>query len=230
MNVRCSHFTGETLTFLRELHENNEREWFLAHKDRYVDRVQVPALRFIGDFSTRLESISRHFVADPRPVGGSMFRIYRDVRFSRDKSPYKTHVGLQFRHISGKDVHAPGFYLGIEPAKSVAAFGIWHPDRSALRSVRDMIVDDPDHWREVVEKTQKQNDFAWYGESLVRAPKGYDANHPLIDDLKRKDFVLMVDLPDAEVISDRFVDRYAEICQSGTAFMRYLCEAVNVPF
>lgn len=225
-----SHFAAETFTFLRDLQEHNERDWFLAQKERYEENVRMPALRFIADFSTLLRSISPHFVADPRPIGGSMFRIYRDVRFSKDKSPYKTHIGLQFRHSLGKDVHAPGYYLGIEPAKSVAAIGIWHPDSSALRLIRDMIVDDPEHWGDVVDETRKRIDFAWYGESLVRAPKGYDANHPLIADIKRKDFVLMVNLPDDEITSSDFLDRYANICRDGAVFMRCLCNAVDVPF
>lgn len=155
-----------------------------------------------------------------------MFRIHRDVRFSKDKSPYKTHVGLQFRHADGKDVHAPGFYLGIDPGQSVAAMGSWHPDSAALRRIRDFIVEDPDRWSDVAEAAG----FTWYGESLVRAPKGYDPDHPSIEHLKRKDFVLMTNLSDEEVTSDDFLGRYVEICRAGARFVETLCAAVERPY
>ncbi len=227
--MTASHFTADTLSFLRDLEAHNDREWFQANRERYEDHVRHPAIRFIADFAPNLESISPHFVADPRPVGGSMFRIHRDVRFSKDKSPYKTHVGLQFRHASGKDVHAPGFYLGIEPGKSMAAFGIWHPDGPTLRRIRDVIVDDPDRWRDVADAAGAGSRFAWYGDSLVRAPKGYPKDHPCIDDLRRKDFVLASSLDDGEIISG-VLKRYAEICRIGGPFVRYLCDAVELPY
>src|SRR5918992_6326144 len=107
-------FTPDLFAFLRELAANNDREWFAANKTRYVADVQEPALAFIEDVGVRLPEVSGHFVADARTVGGSLFRIYRDTRFSKDKTPYKTHVGIQLRHESGKDVHAPGFYLHLE--------------------------------------------------------------------------------------------------------------------
>ncbi len=220
------HFTPATLAFLRDLKDNNDRDWFNAGKDRYEEHVRMPAMRFIADFAPNLASISSQFVADPRPVGGSMFRIHRDVRFSKDKSPYKTHVGLQFRHADGKDVHAPGFYLGIDPGQSVAAMGSWHPESAALRRIRDFIVEDPERWTDAAEAAG----FSWYGESLVRAPKGYDPEHPLIDHLKRKDFVLMAELGDEEVTAADFLDHYTEICRAGARFVEILCEALGRPF
>ncbi len=95
--ARKPHFNQDLFDFLTELKTNNSREWFTANKDRYRSTVQEPLLRFISDFADPLHEISREFVADPRPSGGSMFRIYRDVRFSKDKSPYKTHAAAQFR-------------------------------------------------------------------------------------------------------------------------------------
>ncbi len=113
---RRSYFRPELFQFLRELKANNEKEWFQANKHRYESEVKEPMLRFISDFAPYLRQISRHVVADPRPVGGSMFRIYRDTRFFKDKSPYKTTAAAHFPHRDGgKDVHAPGFYLHIEP-------------------------------------------------------------------------------------------------------------------
>ena len=91
-----AYFTPRLFDFLRELKANNSRDWFLAHKSAYEFDAREPMLRFIEDFGPRLRRISKHYLADPRPVGGSMFRIHRDVRFSRDKSPYKTHVAAHF--------------------------------------------------------------------------------------------------------------------------------------
>jgi uncharacterized protein (TIGR02453 family) len=105
------HFGRELIKFLKDLRTNNNREWFQANKRRYEKDVRDPLLRFVTDFGPRLEKISSHFVADARPMGGSLFRIYRDTRFSRDKSPYKTAAALHFRHEKAKDVHAPGFWV-----------------------------------------------------------------------------------------------------------------------
>jgi uncharacterized protein (TIGR02453 family) len=120
------YFTPSLFTFLRELAENNNREWFQDNKSRYEQHVKDPALRLIADFGPRLKKISPHFRADPRAVGGSLFRIHRDTRFSKDKSPYKTHTGIQFRHELGKDAYAPGFYLHLEPGQVFCGVGSWH--------------------------------------------------------------------------------------------------------
>ncbi len=92
----ASYFTPGSLKFLRDLAANNERDWFQSNKERYLSLIQEPALQLIEDFAPRLAKISKHFVADPRPQGGSLFRIYRDIRFSKDKTPYKTYVGDAF--------------------------------------------------------------------------------------------------------------------------------------
>src|SRR5688572_4758258 len=120
----AQYFTPATFRFLRELARHNERDWFNTNKARFVSDVQEPALQFIADFAPKLEKLSPHFVADPRPQGGSLFRIYRDTRFSKDKTPYKTHVAMRFNHEAGPDVHAPGFYIHIEPGSSYAGVGL----------------------------------------------------------------------------------------------------------
>lgn len=151
--MAAPHFTPELFRFLRELKRNNTREWFLANKERYEVFVRAPFLRFVGDFGPLLRRISPQFVADPRPVGGSLFRIYRDTRFSKDKRPYKTQVAAHFPHgAAGKDVHAPGFYLHLEPGGCFAAAGLWHPDPPALAEVRDAIVERPAAWRAVLRR------------------------------------------------------------------------------
>jgi uncharacterized protein (DUF2461 family) len=116
------------LGFFDELSRNNKREWFQANKERYIAEVRDPLLGFVEAFAPKLRRISSHFVADSRPNGGSLFRIYRDTRFSKDKTPYKTWGAVQFRHERGKDVHAPGFYLHIQPGNVFMGAGLWHPD------------------------------------------------------------------------------------------------------
>ena len=137
-----AHFSPELFRFLRQLKRNNRRDWFEKNKPRYIEYVRDPLLQFIEDYAPRLHTISPYLVADPKPVGGSMFRIYRDVRFSKDKTPYKTSAGIHFRHEQSKDAHAPGFYLHVAPGEIFVALGIWHPASEALREIREHIAED----------------------------------------------------------------------------------------
>src|SRR2546423_4311299 len=181
-------FSPSLFSFLGELRDNNTREWFAENKARYVEHVQEPAIEFIAEFAPFLERISPNFRADARPVGGSLFRIYRDVRFSKDKTPYKTHVGIHFRHRSAGDAHAPGFYLHLEPGGVFAATGMWRPDAASARSVRNALAEDPRGWRRAAGGAFGDR-YHLIGDALKRPPPGFEANHPLIEDLKRKDFV-----------------------------------------
>ncbi len=140
------HFSPALFAFLRELEANNDKTWWDANKDRYHTVVRDPALDFITDFGARLQRISPHFVADARTLGGSLMRPYRDIRFSPDKTPYKTNVGIQFRHEAGKDIHAPGYYLHLEPDSCFAGVGLWHPETEVARALRQAIHDDVDGW------------------------------------------------------------------------------------
>ena len=187
-------------------------------------------MEFIGEFAPRLDAISPHFRADPRPVGGSLFRIHRDVRFSKDKSPYKTHAGLQFRHELGKDAHAPGFYLHLAPDEVFAGVGVWRPDSATLARIREAIARDPDRWTSVAHRPPFADAYRLGGESLKRAPAGYDSDHPLIEDLKRKDVVGYAMLTEDAVIADGFLDEYSGLCRAATPFVAFLCDAVGVPF
>ena len=127
-------FGPELFRFLRDLKASNTREWFAENRERYEDAVRGPALDFVADVAPYLERVSPHFVADPRPSGGSLFRIHRDTRFGKDKSPYKTYVGIQFRHELGKDAHAPGFYLHLEPKAVFVGAGILAPGPGDARA------------------------------------------------------------------------------------------------
>lgn len=218
----------ELFAFLEELKENNSREWFHANKARYEEHVKEPVLAFVGAFAEPLREVSPHMRADARPSGGSMFRIYRDTRFSKNKSPYKTHVGVQFRHKDcSRDVHTPGFYLHLEPGGVFGAAGIWRPDSASLGKIREAIVDDPDGWRAAIpEKLRRSGRFE--GESLKRAPRGFDPEHPLIEDLKRKDFIVAKQF-DQEMVTRRgFTKRYAEFCAEASPFMRFLTRALEL--
>ncbi len=224
------HFTRKTFDFLRELARNNNREWFKANKEVYETDVQGPAFLFIQDFSTHLARMSPHFRADPRPVGGSLFRIYRDVRFSKDKSPFKTHAGIQFRHMQAKDAHAPGFYLHLEPKGCFVGLGIWRPNGPAVKKIREGLVEDPGRWKRAVSGKAFKERFELSGDRLVRPPAGFDPAHPLMDDLKRKDYVAMAGISQAQVTAPGFLQEFAGYCRAGLPFVSYLCRVLDLPF
>lgn len=224
------HFSPSLFRFLADLEANNDRDWFQANKDRYVEHVQEPALSFIIDFAPYLEAISPHFRADARVQGGSLFRIHRDTRFSKDKTPYKTNTGMQFRHERAKDAHAPGYYLHLEPGQCFMGVGLWRPETKVAYRIRDRIAEDPAGWRRAAESKAFTDLYSLGGESLVRPPKGFDADHPLIDDLKRKDFIASTTLTEEQVTDDSFIDLFADHCRCATPFMAFLCGAVEVDF
>lgn len=224
--VSEQHFTPALFEFLADLRDNNDRAWFNENRERYQRDVRDPILRFIADFAPRLTGISLYFVADSRPNGGSMFRIYRDIRFSRDKSPYKGHAGIQFRHELAKDAHAPGFYLHLEPGAPYTGAGLWHPDSATLAKIRGAIVADPGRWTAAL----PGDGFELDGESLVRPPRGFDPDHPLIEDLKRRDFVAGTALTEEQVCSPDFMDEYTELCYAVAPLVEYLTRAVGLNF
>lgn len=226
-----SHFTPELFRFLKQLKRNNDRGWFEANKGRYVEHVRDPILRFIEDFAAPLEKISPHFVADARTNGGSMFRIYRDTRFAKDKSPYKTHAAAHFRHEAAKDVHAPGFYLHLEPGRVMGGAGIWRPDGAALKQVRDALVARDKEWKRIrSSKPYRDGQFEMSGETLKRSPRGYDPEHPLVEDLKRKDFAVLAMFNEDDACGPGFLKKYEAFCKSTAPTVRFLTEACGVPF
>jgi uncharacterized protein (TIGR02453 family) len=222
-------FTPELFAFLADLRENNNREWFAASKHRYESEVLEPALDFVADLAPYLDKISPHIRADPRPSGGSLFRIYRDTRFSKDKTPYKTNLGIHFRHDRAKDAHAPGFYLHLSPGEVFAGGGIWHPDTATVLRIREAIVADPDGWQRATRTGSFAKTFALGGDSLKRPPAGFAADHPYVEDLKRKDFFGWTELTEEQATAPGFVAEYARLCRGVWPLMRFLCEARDVP-
>ena len=224
------HFTPDLFEFLIELRANNNREWFQDNKGRYEQHVKEPLLQFIEDFRPRLHSISEHFVADTRVNGGSMFRIYRDVRFSRDKSPYKTQAAAQFRHEAGKTAHAPGFYLHLAPDEVFAGVGLWHPDTATLGRIRNRIVSKPEEWERTSKDAGLRDAFELSGTSLKRPPKGFDAVHPFVEDLKRKDHIAVCMFEEEEATSPGFLDDFADSCRLASPYMEFLTTATGLPY
>jgi len=218
-------FGPELFAFLRELKDHNDREWFQANKDRYENDLLEPALAFVEDFGLRLPNISPHLVADARRQGGSLFRIYRDTRFAKDKSPYKTQAGIYFRHERSKEAYSPGLYLHLEPRNVFAGGGIWHADTKTAHAIRKAIADDPQGWSEA-----KRGIELAEGESLKRVPPAFDRDHPHAEDLKRKDFAAIRRFTQKEATTAGFLDRYERACVSFTPLMRFLCRAVGVPY
>ena len=223
-------FRPALFTYLADLAANNDRTWFADHRDRYETYVKGEGLQFIRDFEPYLHEISPHFVADDRLVGGSLFRIYRDTRFSKDKTPYKTHLGIQFRHEAGRDAHAPGFYLHLDPAGSFAGVGIRRPDGETARAIRQAIVDRSDAWVSIVDDPVFKASFVLDGESLKRPPRGFPPDHPLVGDLKRRDFIATARISRKTATAPDFLERYALLCRGASPYVEFLTGALGLPF
>lgn len=223
--ARTSHVGPELFQFLRDLRRNNDREWFAENRERYERDLRGPLLRLINDFGPRLRKISRAMVADPRPIGGSLFRIHRDTRFAKDKSPYKTHAACHFRHEdTSKDVHGPGFYLHLEPGSVFVAGGMWRPEADSLARIRDGIVASPPRWRKAIAGLELG------GAELKRPPRGYDQEHPLVRDLRRTDFITSVTLSEKHACAPAFLDDVDAACRKMAPLMAFLAKAVGLAF
>ena len=218
------------LHFLNELSKHNNRAWFQANKSRYEQELLEPALAFITAMEAPLAKISPHFQAVPKKVGGSLMRIYRDVRFSKDKRPYKTNVGIQFRHDKGRDVHSPGFYFHIDPDQVFVGAGIWHPDSQTLTKIRRAVDRRAAEWRKAKSDKAFRDRYELAGDSLKRPPRGYDADHPLIDDLRRKDFIGVSQLDHDALFDPAIVRTTAATFRAAKPLVAFLCQATGVKF
>ncbi len=224
------YFTELTFGFLRLLSLNNNRDWFKVHKDDYEAHVREPALAFICAMRPELARFAPHFTADDRRLGGSLMRMYRDMRFSGNKRPYKTNIGIQFRHEHGKDVHAPGFYLHIESHQAFLGAGIWHPDGTTLKNIRTCIDTHPERWQQAVQNRPFTQAFHMGGASLKRPPGGYHADHPMIEELKRKDFIAIAPLLPELMLEDDLPTFVAGYFETTVPLMKQLCHATGMPF
>jgi uncharacterized protein (TIGR02453 family) len=221
-------FTADLFGFLAELKRHNDRAWFAAHKARYQHDVRDPMLRFIEAAVGPLERISRAVVADPRPVGGSLFRIYRDTRFAKDKSPYKTHAAAHFRHSAGRDVHAPGYYLHLEPGRVLMGAGIWHPAPEPLQAVRTAVAENAALWRRITTARRFTAACHFEGEAAKRPPRGFPPDHPLIEDIKRRDFTVLAGCSDANALAPDFLQRFVRFCKITAPLNEFLARALGL--
>lgn len=229
-----SYFSPKLFVFLNELAQNNDRAWWEQNKDRYIEVIREPAKAFVEDFGERLRAISDHFVADTRTNGGSLMRPYRDTRFSKDKTPYKTNVGIQFRHEQGKDVHAPGFYVHLEPGACFAGIGMWRPETKVTHQIRQHIYENPDEWRKATRYKRFTNVWEMMsgddGDYLKRVPKGFDPDFEYADDLRLKTFIAGSKLTQKSVTSPDFDDELAKRFNAGSDLNRFLCQAEGLPY
>ncbi|HEX4860159.1 MAG TPA: DUF2461 domain-containing protein [Rhizomicrobium sp.] len=217
--------------FFRELKKHNERAWFEDNKQRYRESVQAPMSEFVGAMAPHLRKISKNFVCDPRPNGGSIFRIHRDVRFSKDKRPYKENAGCYFRHAGGCDVHAPGFYVHFAPGELFFGGGSWMPDPKALARIREGVAARPAAWKKVLADKTFQRAFGGVrGEALSRPPRGFAPDHALIEDIKRKSFYALHDADAALALSPKLVGEVAKTFAVASPLVKFLCGALDVPF
>jgi uncharacterized protein (TIGR02453 family) len=223
-------FTQASFDFLTKLDANNNRAWFDRHKQEYEDAVRAPALDFIAAMAGDIEALSPHFLAVPRKVGGSLMRVYRDVRFGKDKRPFKTNIGIQFRHFQGKDVHAPGFYVHLEPKECFLGVGIWHPDAPALGGIRTAIAENSAAWLKASRDSKFAKAYELAGDSLTNAPRGYAKDHPLLADLKRKDFIAIAEFSRTLASSANFKPEVVKSFRTAVPYMKFLCQALELPF
>lgn len=224
------YFTRNTLDFLEDLKKNNNREWFNDNKSRYEAEVRTPALEFIEAIAPQLPAVSPYFHAIAKKTGGSLMRPYRDTRFSKDKTPYKTNIGIQFRHETGKDVHAPAYYLHIETSNIFVGAGMWHPESTALSKIRDLIVNDENAWLNIRRDKSFNNAYDFAGDCLQRPPRGFDKNHALIEDIKRKDFIGISPMSTEDIIGKNIINKVLKRYESASPLMIFLCRAQEVRF
>jgi uncharacterized protein (TIGR02453 family) len=223
-------FPEDFFSFFTELKKNNNREWFTANKARYHESVVQPMCGYIAAVAPRLKNIAPCYRADPRPHGGSMFRIYRDIRFAKDKTAYKTHAACHFRHQAGRDAHAPGFNLHIETDRVSMGGGIWRPPAKHLGLIREFIADNPAAWEKLRRSTAIKQMGGIKGDSLKRPPRGYDADSRHLEDLKRKSFFLMAETGPELVRSAALVSESARVFRTVARLNHFITDALDLPF
>ena len=226
-----SYFSEHSLKFMRALARHNDREWFHAHKQDYEQFVRAPFLALLTDLQPALREVSEHYRADPKTVGGSLFRIHRDTRFSNNKAPYKEWQGARLFHARSKEVEAPSFYIHLQPGNCFIAAGLWHPEPDTLRRLRQFIVDNPGSWANAAHAKAFRKRFDLDdSEMLVRPPRGYPADFVHLDDLRRKNYVAIRMIDDATMTGPRLLATLAKDLQQLVPLMDYLCAALDLEF
>ncbi len=185
-------FPPEMVSFFRSLKRNNRREWFQPRKHLFEQHVKAPMLELIGAINTELAKFAPDYVTEPK---NAIFRIYRDTRFSADKTPYKTHVAASFSRRGTERLGTGGFYFSVSHEVIEVAAGIYHPERDVMLAVRNHIAETHEELSRILaDKKSRKLAGELQGDALSRSPKGFDPNHPAAEFIKRKDWILDVTL------------------------------------
>lgn len=207
-----------TLEFLKQVRENNHKEWFHAHKDQYL-----AAKANVEDFIHEVElGLNQTDVIEMH----KLYRIYRDVRFSKDKTPYKTYISGFFRRAGAE--RRGGYFFSIEPGNSVAGGGFYGPNKEDLKRIRKEFEMDGDSIRKIINAPEFVNTFGELkGDGVKTAPQGFSKDHPNIDLIRKKQFYAMRSFTDKEVLSSGFVDLVVDSYQAIRPFFDYMSEVLT---
>ncbi|MCU0411280.1 MAG: DUF2461 domain-containing protein [Bacteroidetes bacterium] len=222
-------FTGfpkEGIAFLKRLKKNNNREWFAAHKDEYEELVRQPMLSLIEALQPHFQRFAPDFDLTPKRA---IFRVYRDTRFSADKTPYKTHVAAHFV-IRGKDKGflGSGYYLHVEPGEMYVGGGIYMPDNDQLKKIRAHVAANGEEFLSIINARAFKKRFGKLeGNALTRIPKGYDESHPMAEWLKLKQFFAGVSWPETKSHNTRVVKEIADVCETLAPLVNFLNAAMS---
>lgn len=214
----------ETVDFLKKLDKNNDRDWFNANKDAFV-RANDNIIAVTGDLINRISKFDPEISGiDPKSC---IFRIYRDVRFSKDKSPYKTNLGA-FIAPGGRKTMSPGYYFHVQPKMYFSAAGKHMPDASELLRIRTHIAENTKDLLKIVEGKRFRDRFGeFHGDRLTRPPKGFDAGHPAIEYLKLKSFTVGEEFTEKEALSKDYPRMLAESFKAAYPLVKYLRDALK---
>jgi uncharacterized protein (TIGR02453 family) len=217
-------------TFLRELRANNDRDWFAENKQRYERDVRDPAVELVARLHRPLARTAPMLNVAPKAHNGSVMRIYRDTRFGKNKQPYKTNVGISLRHQAGNDVHAPGIYIHLDPDECFLGAGCWRPEPAVLAAIRARIDAQPAAWKRAKNQKTFRQHYQFAGDQLKTSPRDYPSDHPLIEDLRRKDFIATAPISHRQMTGDAIVELLVERIKQARPLMRFLCDAIDVPY
>lgn len=219
-------FPREGVEFLKKLKRNNNRPWFEKHKQDYEALVKLPMQSLIAALHPHFERFAPEFDVNPKRA---LFRIYRDVRFSKDKTPYKTHVAAHFvLRGKPKGVEGSGYYLHIEPGEVFLGGGLYMPDGDQLKKIRRAIASRPDQFLSAMRHPKFKKMFGKLeGEKLQRVPQGYEPDHAMAEWLKYKQFFVGTELPEGKCLKEKFVPDVVEVFEAATPLVRFLNEAIS---
>jgi uncharacterized protein (TIGR02453 family) len=216
-------FAPEAIEFLRELKNNNDREWFTPRKAIYEERLRLPMIELVRAIHGEMLSFAPEYVGEPARC---VFRIYRDTRFSKDKTPYKTHIAASFFR-NGLDKRGAGYYLGISPEDIHVGGGLYAPEPDVLLAVRRLIADDFGAFRKTFEAPRiARLAGEIQGESMTRPPKGFDPEHPAVEHLKRKQHHFMVRLEPELATTSKLLAEVVKRFEAMTPLVRFLDSAL----